>query len=185
MTIPAKYQTIWRRIGGNAIDGLLVILPISVAHDFVYTHSSSVGWHLAVHLLRDLALPLYIIVLTAHGGQTIGKRIAGVVVLRHDEQPIGYGRSIARLAVPLAILAARLPLSVQGILDGVDDTAAFDPRFPITPGELVFGGVVLVWYVADFLTALLSTRRRALHDFIAGTQVVCTSARAPEVPAAG
>jgi len=47
------------------------------------------------------AVVAYFTVLHAHGRQTVGKRIIGAVVLDTDLRPIGYGRSLGRLAAEI------------------------------------------------------------------------------------
>lgn len=110
-------------------------------------------------------LGLYTIVLLSTRGQTIGKRMLGIKIVRTDGAPAGFVRAVLlRIGVLVAVGAA-----ISLAIDGPEAFAAGnDTKFPepTTADYIAFaisiGGVLLIFGAA----------RRCLHDYIAGTIVV-------------
>ncbi len=74
------------------------------------------GWVWAACLgLPSMIFLVYFTVLTARGGQTWGKRLAGVRVERAKGGPVGWGRSLARAVVDQVFGALRV--IAVGLLD--------------------------------------------------------------------
>ena len=98
---------IGRRLGALLIDWLLcTAIAFGAFHD---QH-----WTIAV-----FALEVY--VLTAATGFTIGKRLLGLRVVRLDGKPVGFGWSLIRLVLLLAVVP---PLVLDKNLRGLHDRAA-------------------------------------------------------------
>lgn len=106
-------------------------------------------------------LPLvYSIALHYRFGQTLGKRIMGIKVLDVSETRLPtFRQAVLRDSVWLG-------LEVLGLLLAV-----------VEVGGLEWLGLVLVnasflWTILEITTMLLSPKRRAVHDLLAGTVVV-------------
>jgi uncharacterized RDD family membrane protein YckC len=93
--------------------------------------------------------------ITARGGQSIGKRLAKIRVVRNvDGGAVGFARSFVRTYAPVVIFIVSATVLVM---------LGFDP-FTRLLGTMVLNGVQLV--------LLWSERARMIADRIAGTRVI-------------
>ena len=140
------------RLGGYLIDLLILIVPtiiLVVIGGAVI--STSEGGGAAVILLGVLAFfvatLLYAPVLMARGGekngQTVGRQVVGIRVVRDNGQQFGFGSALVREFV------------VKGLLFG-------------TAGSLLFSIPTIV----DYLWPLWDDENRTLHDMVVSTHVV-------------
>ena len=104
---PGSVSSMPRRILALFIDWLL-----SMVIAYWLTHSQF--WTIAV-----FALETY--VLTALTGSTVGKRIAGIRVMRIGGGPVGFGWALVRTAILLTVVP---PLLTDRDLRGMHDRAA-------------------------------------------------------------
>jgi len=161
-----KYSTGGRRFIAGFVDGM-VLLPISLIDSWALDpgrpptliaawlfFSYSAGWAYSVFM---------------HGlyGQTIGKMVCRVKVLDISEQPITMRQAFIRESVIIVISAVSLILSLYEVLSGGEVNLR---SLAIT--QVAIGLAASAWFVAEMLTLLTNEKRRAIHDFIAGTVVV-------------
>jgi uncharacterized RDD family membrane protein YckC len=113
----------------------------------------------------QLALPyLYNIVLHGYCGQTFGKMAMSVKIYDKSEKKlISYKQALIRDIVPLSLL-----MIVQVISYFIN---------PYDWGLLVYVSIVmtlflLFWSILEIITMLFDSKKRALHDFMAGTVVL-------------
>jgi uncharacterized RDD family membrane protein YckC len=104
------------------------------------------GW---IGSVAYLAYATLLLVRSAHNGQTFGKQIAGIAVLRDDGFPLGVRTALIREAIGRAI--------VPGLL-----------VFLVAPLALLLA----VYLLIDYVTPIFEPENRALHDLLAGTHVV-------------
>lgn len=110
--VPLTYASFWRRVAAYAIDlvvvmivagvfGILAILPANL----VPRHPVGADWVvggaliLLIVAMTSAALGvilLYFPVLEGRFGQTVGKRLLGLTVLKESGLPIGYGEAFLR-----------------------------------------------------------------------------------------
>jgi uncharacterized RDD family membrane protein YckC len=141
------------------IDGIMISILGYIIKPFEDSNAASV-----TNLVNfvSLFLPyMYAILFHGYAGQTIGKMIAGIKILDKSENTeINFSQAILRDIIPLGSV---LVLSVLGLINknGVATTSA-----------IVFMSIILSWSVLEIVTMLFSKKRRALHDFIAGTIVL-------------
>lgn len=175
--IERKYRTFWRRFFAEFVDSL-VLLPVTLIASWVWRQAASVPLPLlALHYLvtRLLFFIFRIYFLGAHG-QTPGKMALGVVVLDVSERRhVSYRQALLRDAAPLAVMLLLLPYQLFQILTG---------RFYLLqPGgrpdaiSWISSLVLMVWFLLEIVTMTFNSKRRALHDLIAGSVVVKASAR--------
>jgi uncharacterized RDD family membrane protein YckC len=111
-------------------------------------------------------------------GQTVGKYVADIRVIRQDGQPLGLWASLARFLLLHPLLFHPF-LALLWLL-----TAAITTSVTLSAAVLVVSlALVFLSLAAPFLAAgsvFLDGRRRALHDRVMGTTVV--SAASPEPP---
>ncbi len=163
----AKYQTFWPRLNAGIIDGLIFVplsylgstITVSVNHPTV-----SAGWF----FIHATMYGVYEVVMHGLYGQTFGKRAMRVKVLDVSESPISWQQALRRNIVGLTFALAWCVYQVPQILaDGSPKSGAMLPWF----GQMLIYGSLL-WSISEFVTMLMNPKRRAIHDFIAGTVVL-------------
>lgn len=117
-----------------------------------------------------LAIPVYEIATVAVRGQTIGKRVAKIKVVRLDsDSPPGWGRAIGRWFLPVAafwfglILSALIFVAVEGLVSG---TSAW-----LGLGQVTRMLAPTLWLLVR-LSAIWGRDQRGWHDYLARTRVV-------------
>jgi uncharacterized RDD family membrane protein YckC len=182
---PLRYAGFWRRFVANFVDSLIV-LPL--VYGFVWVASSRTLSLILTPVFEVLVLG-YAVVMHARWGQTLGKMVARIRVVRVTGEEIGWRESSIRSSVDIAFgvistassMVAMLRLSENawpGTWRGVvEQTLPLEPAW----GSWA-GGALLVWTWSEVVVLLFNRKRRALHDYIAGTVVVRGSrnARVPE-----
>jgi len=163
-----KYSTFGLRVLASIIDGLLFVLVI-------YIESLILGFEYSPHdkflqCVNAIQLSLYAILMHGLFGQTVGKMLAGVKVLNHEnEESIGLLQSLRRESVTLLLNIIWLTLSIVAsvmVYQGVEDLSN------LVTSILIFAALSLIWGISEFVTMLFSKKRRAVHDFIGKTVVV-------------
>ena len=91
-----RYGTFWQRVAASLIDGL-VFLPVICAELCIYDLSREVAMALLVpSALLGFGYTIYF---HARFGQTVGKRVMGIQVVRVDGSAIGWREACRRSAV--------------------------------------------------------------------------------------
>ena len=171
------YASFWRRAGAGILD-VLLLLPIGFFAQWIGTTSRTGA--LAAAVLTAVLFWGYTLCFHALRGQTPGKMIAGIHVVRADGRRIGWReswmRNLVDLALALVVLAGafvalgRISGAEYTVLGASRETEWLDE---ITPRwARVAETLNLVWICGGMLVMLLNERRRAIHDFIGGTIVV-------------
>jgi len=165
-----KYQTAGRRFWAGFIDGL-VFMPLGWLDSWVLGTQRPAAILIGWMLISYPSYWLYSVLMHGHYGQTLGKKAAGVVVLDLAESPISMKQAFLRDSIYIAINSAALIGMIYHTLSRGSATFAEDPE-SLTGPEMILVVAGLVWFVAEILTCLTNKKRRAVHDFIAGTVVV-------------
>lgn len=174
-----KFKTFWRRFWAGAVDGI-ILMPLVYLNMFIWNHAKDVptGILLFWHIAQSLSYYAYSIYLHARFGQTLGKMAFHVKVVNLIEGPITVAQAIRRDVVPLALAMIMVAQDSIHILRG-------ENLLKPTHIHIGFGLIIMLltgagWFWAEVLTMLTNRRRRAIHDFIAGTVVI----RIPQPPPA-
>ena len=144
----------WLRFAAYLLD-TVILLCIAVAVFWVVWGTSGVAgtagiaaaitWGTTDYLFRGVFYaPLLMRRRGEHNGQTIGKEVAGIRVVREDGWPMSYGAGVLR-----EWLAKTLVIQVAGVA--------------------LTGGVAVL---LDYIWPLWDERRQALHDRLASTVVL-------------
>ncbi len=161
-----KYQTFWRRFWALNIDGLL-FFPLSLLHVWIIsTQIKGLPLFLWV-LTTSAAHVLYFILMHAAFGQTIGKMITRVIVLDVHESKLSYRQAVLRDIVPLIVWPLNIHWAYSMAYGGVSEMELMEIR---TYQVVMYSWGA--WAILELVTMLLNKKRRALHDFIAGSVVV-------------
>ncbi|MFC1544349.1 RDD family protein [Gemmatimonadota bacterium] len=174
MILP-KYRTFAQRFGAALID-LLVILPVGLILGLGYELAPTPYVRVPVYLVLSFSYIAYSILLHGHYGQTAGKMLTGVKVLTVSENKIGYRRAFLRDSPWVFTTLIASSMEVPRLVAGIDVLNEATP----TIGSFVLSIASTVWFLLELATMLLNEKRRAIHDFIAGTVVVRTKVKPRE-----
>jgi uncharacterized RDD family membrane protein YckC len=179
-----SYATFWQRFAAMWID-FFVLLPLLIVDGLLEALSKAAAMALLVPMAAAYAG--YSIYFHGRFGQTIGKRVMGIRVVRVTGERIGWREAWLRSSVDLVlslvgVIGTFMALAVisdadyygVGWLRRAENLAAVQPRW------LGWAGTAAqIWVWSEVIVMLFNKRRRALHDFIAGT-VVVSEQRAPD-----
>jgi uncharacterized RDD family membrane protein YckC len=172
-----NYATVWQRFCAGLID-FLIFLPLI----FLQNWLESLSKDTALLLVLPTAFLYYAYVIYFHGrfGQTIGKKVMGIRVRTLRGERIGYPAAWRRSAVDLCIAAAGVVATFSALLT-ITDSAYYGLGWidresalrALEPASLSWNTMAAqIWMWSELVVMLLNKRRRALHDFIAGTVVL-------------
>jgi uncharacterized RDD family membrane protein YckC len=144
------------RVGATLIDWLVLLIPtvvlfIVVLAGTIGDDDTSTGAAIAATLLYVVLVsvvllfyaPLLMMRKGPHNGQTLGKQLVGITVVRNNGEPMNFGWSALREVV------------VKGLAVGIASSI-----IPLLP------------WLLDVLWPLWDDENRALHDFAVQTHVV-------------
>lgn len=178
-----RYAGFWVRLGALLVDGL-VNLPLI----FLYYYLFGLSWNTAViiqipYLFLWAAYNIYFL---GRWGQTIGKMATHVKVTRLDGSPIGYKQAFLRHVVDLALTIIG-KISFLVALFSVSrvnfEIAGWEARNALLRDASPYWGfwaehALAIWILSEMIVLLFNKKKRALHDFIAGTVVIKTKDKA-------
>jgi uncharacterized RDD family membrane protein YckC len=184
---PLRYAGFWPRLGAHALDAL-IFLPLYPVHSWLRNHYRM--YYVYVLVWSLMISVFYRVYLVRRFGGTPGKCWVGVQIRKLNGASIGYREAILRI-LPDALL--EFPYSCVGAYGALQLTdsqyLAFDAHKRV---HAVFGfspileyslmGALSIWMLADTIVFFSNDKRRALHDFIAGTVVVCTTYKGGSKP---
>lgn len=178
-TVPAtkQYATAFPRFWAGFFDSG-VLWPVGFLGTITCLSDVSLFVTAAVLLVQSLAWIFYTVFFHARYGQTIGKMVTKVrVVDIHTREKMTFKQAFLRESIPLVLTLCLMSYQLFAVLAwGVEPNA-------VAHGELLRDKWILwllsaasgVWFLVEGLTMLTNEKRRALHDFIAGTVVVRTN----------
>jgi uncharacterized RDD family membrane protein YckC len=105
-----------------------------------------------------------------HGtrGQTLGKMACNVIVLDVSEQRLNMRQAVLRDILGVILLPIGLAIDIPRIVKGIDVSIAGD----LTTIDWIINYAAFGWFLIEIVTMLTNSKRRALHDFIAGSVVI-------------
>lgn len=171
------YAGFWTRFGALWVD-VLVLLPFALASSWL----QGVSIRLAVlGTIANSAIFLgYTIYFHYRYGATLGKMATGIKVTLPDGSPIGLRQAFLRSSVETGFAFLSLVATVVAILNADPEqylSAGWTERteyaaslFPAWHAIVSIASAIWGW--SEVIVLLLNERRRALHDFIAGTVVI-------------
>lgn len=162
-----KYKTFLPRLGALVID-TFIMLPLGIFDQWFHQAEFPFVFFCFWIPISSLVFPIYTI--TTHGlyGQTLGKMWFNVKVADVSEEPIKFKQAIWR-DVP------QLIFSLSSIIIGIASFSFDAESISMKYAYGIYAGIATVWGLADILVFFNNDKRRALHDYIAGTVVVKTN----------
>ncbi len=169
----AVYRNFWRRFVAQMVDGL-IMTPLGLAPYFLIRANFWIGFS-SFLVLVPLGSAFHVF-FHARYGATPGKMLAGLKLMTVDLKKVGLREALVRSApeffMAVAYTATLLPI-VIGHREAIEGMGflAFSQLLNAGSAKLV-SRVSAFWAWSELLTMLFNEKRRAVHDFIAGTVVV-------------
>lgn len=170
------YAGFRRRAGALLID-VLIGVPLFALQVALFRQST--GSAIISLLVPGVVLALYPAFFHARWGQTIGKMVTKIKVVGLDGHPIGLRTAAMRSSVDLVLWLTYTVATASALLtwsgpewsslDWIEQIEA------LRSDSVMFGlysWLSQVWIWSEVVVMLLNRKRRALHDFIAGTVVI-------------
>lgn len=171
------YAGFWRRLGAALVDFIIWIL-FWIAQGRLSSYSKT----FAIFLMTVTCLIYagYQIYFHSRWGQTLGKMVLGIRVMKLSGEPIGLREAVIRSSVDLilvifwivgiSIAYFNLPDSEFYRMSWVERNVRLKELAPswMSWEEYVSNG----WYWSEIVVVLFTEKKRALHDFLAGTVVI-------------
>ena len=166
------YKTIWRRILASVIDGAIFLFVHSMIGIISHMRIGQNGY-VVTSLISPIFPILYNIVMVKLYGGSIGKLLSKVAVL--DEKTEGHVsliQSISRELLPIfnyILQGWRMMLYIS--VAGIFNYAQYKEMKYSNIFIAFLGLIIIVLGYIEIFSALFSKKRRAIHDYIAGTVV--------------
>ena len=184
--IPLKFESIndniysgfWSRLGANLLDML-----ISTPFILLLTYINSLSLHIYFFTLIPNLVFLfwYHIYMPKRYGGTPGKIIAGIKIVKLDSSFIGWKESFLRHSVFLTLSIISIAMTVISILRADHEIYSNLPRLErigylssLSPGTNLISALSNIWIWSEVVVLLINKRKRAIHDYIAGTVIIKT-----------
>lgn len=174
-----RYAGFWSRLGAGFID-LLVFIPIVILYFWLRTLS----WEVALisHILNSLLYFLYNIYFLGRWGQTIGKWASNIKVVRLNGSKINFKDAFMRHCVDMVFSILSSTAWVITMLSIT--TTTFESTFLSEGSKIIHEATPVwgvwasklstIWVLSEMIVLLFNKKKRAIHDFIAGTVVIHT-----------
>ena len=172
-----RYSTFGPRFWTGSVDGC-VLWPIGFLTSVLLSLNVPKGLAALLIIVESLAWLVYTVVMHARYGQTVGKMVTKVQVVDfRTEGKISWRQAWLREGIPMLLSLGVLGWEVSLIMSGSLTPSALDTAEALAAdkGFWILTALPGLWFVAEVLTMLTNEKRRALHDFIAGTVVIRTS----------
>ena len=173
-----RYAGFWTRLVAGLIDAI-VFMPLMLL--YIWIQSRSYAGILIYVLPYWFCAAFYNIVLLARYGQTLGKMALRIKVTRVDGSDIGFKEACLRHSIDaifgflsgigmiIAILVTG-PDIFTGAYTWIEQTKIIAPNTPAFAE--IAKNMSKIWIWSELIVLLFNKKRRAIHDFIAGTVVI-------------
>ncbi len=171
------YAGFWRRLCAGFAD-VFIIMPI--AFFLVWLEGFDRTLAIAITIPSSILFAIYNFFFNARFGGTPGKLAVGIRITRPDGSRIGWTEAWKRSAVDLVFAFIVLVVQIWGLTQV--DPGRYASMGWIERARLVneyapawYRSVTIlqeVWIWSEVVVLLFNKRKRAIHDFIAGTVVV-------------
>jgi uncharacterized RDD family membrane protein YckC len=167
----------WRRFGAFWLD-TIICLPVGLFAIWLWNQTQAAQ---TIWLLPGAAIGIWFhVYLVKRYGGTPGKLILGLRILRVDGAAVGYKEAMLRYAplfalaflvsVALALASWKLSEAEYLSLGWQERPARLTAVAP--PWYRIVFIIENIWVWSEFVVMMTNKKRRAIHDFIAGTVVV-------------
>src|ERR1022692_1216590 len=172
-----RYSTFGPRFWSGSVDSC-VLWPLGFITTALLSFNIPRVLAALLVVVESLAWLAYTVVMHARHGQTVGKMVTKVrVVDFRTEGSISWQQAWLREGIPMVLSFGFIGWQVYLILTGSLSPGAVASGEALTnsKGFWLLTALPGLWFLAEVLTMLTNDKRRALHDFIAGTVVIRTN----------
>jgi len=171
------YAGFWTRFGSLLMD-FVIMIPVLVLTFYLYAINIRFYYYL---FLPNLVLGLwYWVYLVKRYGGTPGKLIVGIRIIKLDGQAVTWREAFLRYVVNLIIAIFGIVvifIAVSNIDETYYNSLTWLQKQAVigTVNPLlfkVFSWTNNIWLYGELIVLLTNKRKRAIHDFIAGTVIV-------------
>jgi len=172
------YAGFWRRFCAIWVD-LFILMPLAFFLFWLEGFDKTLA--IVITISVTALSSMYDVYFNARYGGTLGKLAVGIRVTRPNGSKIGWTEAIARSAVGMVFALVGLSIQVWALTqvshEDYSHAMGFVARMellrPYQPSWVSQIDIVgQVWTWGELIVLLLNRRKRALHDFIAGTIVI-------------
>ena len=171
------YASFWQRFAAAWID-VFVLVPLVFLQFWLESISKTAAIVIVVPMIASYCA--YTIYCHGRFGQTVGKHAMGIRVVRTTGERIGWSEAWLRSSVDVVfaflevvasyVALAAIPDAEYYGVGWMQRAVNLQDHRPAWLGWTVVATQIWVW--SEVVVMLFNKRRRALHDFIAGTIVV-------------
>jgi uncharacterized RDD family membrane protein YckC len=171
------YGGFWVRLGSLLLD-FIFILPVV----YLILYVNGLGKNIYFYtIIPNLIFGLwYHIYLPKKYGGTPGKLVSGIKIIKLNGEAIDWKDAILRHIVMLGLTILSIIVMISCILDADDTTFKSlgwlqQSKYLMSLSPLFFKLYTWasnIWIYSEFLVMFTNKRKRAIHDFIAGTVIV-------------
>jgi uncharacterized RDD family membrane protein YckC len=171
------YAGFWLRLYSILLD-FLILLPLNFIVLLLNSYSKDMYFvTLAPNILIILWYQVYLV---KRFGGTPGKLIVGIKVLKLNLQPISWKEAILRYSVLFGLTIYGLIVTISS-LKNADSQIYNNLGWLQKQQYLVFLSPIMfriytwssnIWVYSELIVLLTNEKKRALHDYIAGTVIV-------------
>jgi uncharacterized RDD family membrane protein YckC len=173
-----RYSTFWQRVGATLIDALIFGVPLIALEYFLGGVSRL--YPLYETLATELLSAYVFIYMVLRNGGSPGKLLLGLRIARLDGSPVSLKMALLRYVMGWALTVWSSVLTIGAALSMSDQTykalgylERSDALDALAPMSEIVTWLTVAWAVACMITMLMNPKRRTLHDYLAGTVVVC------------
>lgn len=171
------YAGFWKRFCAGWVDAF-VLLPL--AYFLIWLESFDKNIAILLVIPSTALFAVYHVYFNAHFGGALGKLAVGIRVAKPDGAKIGWLEAWKRSSVDIGFSLLMLCVEVWALtqVNGEQySAAAFAKRMHLLrsyyPSWVYMVTIAQnVWIWSEVVVLLFNERKRALHDFIAGTVVI-------------
>jgi len=171
------YAGFWARLGSLLLDTIF-LMPII----FLTLYLNGLGKNIYfITFIPNFLFGLwYSIYLPKKYGGTPGKLVVGMKIIRIDGEPIDWKESFLRYSINFAITLFSVAMMTVCILQADDSIFTSlswlkQTQYLMTLSPTFFKvhtWISNIWIYGELVVLLTNKRKRAIHDFIAGTVIV-------------
>ncbi len=171
------YAGFWDRFCAGFAD-TFIILPL--AFFFVWLEGFDRTLAIVITIPSSILFSMYHVFFDARYGGTLGKLAVGIRITKPNGYRIGWPEAWKRSSVDIAFAIVVLVVEVWALtqidpnlyasLGFVERMKLLEEHWPAWYSSCEFFSQVWIW--SEVVVLLFNKRKRAIHDFIAGTVVV-------------
>jgi uncharacterized RDD family membrane protein YckC len=171
------YSSFWQRVGAGLVD-FLIVLPLVLLDAFIGGKVRLLPLYMLVPT-QLISIFMLVYMVRRYGGGP-GKLTLGLRIVMLDGSPITMKATLLRYA-PIWIMSTltavgtiigllAVPDSAFGSLGYVERGMLLNEHMP--GWTMAVNSLLQLYMLASLVTILANKKRRAIHDFIAGTVVI-------------